>query len=252
MSVDQLANEVIDRAADAAVPDPPPGSGAAAALPLAPPVLAPTASARSGGPEVEVDDLAPSRSGDGPWGGSRRWTDARVVPMAPTAVATAWLAALARGDWTTAWSTTDANLRLALAQQWLDGLGRRGDNVSAWSLAAEVPHVGMWAPFADHLFGRWVRELDLPPSRSGDGRWVSRPSDHHQFGRDQFGRDLRPGAGRELCVLRMGPDASSGDLTLRLRDRWRLAGIGRGVMQPGWPARWIALVDGADDVDVAE
>jgi hypothetical protein len=231
MTIDHLAlDRAFDRAADAAAPDPPTGSGAAAAPRVA--------------RAVEADHLPV------PWGGSRRWADARVVPMDPAAVATAWLAALARGDWTTVWSTSDANLRLAVAQQWLARLGRTGDNVSAWSLAAEVPHVGMWAPFADQLFARWTRELDRTPLRSGDDLRVSGPSVHHQLGRvGRVGRLERPGrsersdVGRELCVVvgRDGDGRSTGALTLRLRDRWRIAGLGRGVLQPGWPARWLEL-----------
>jgi len=114
----------------------------------------------------------------------------------------------------------------------------------------------MWAPFADQLFARWTREIERHPPRSprsprsGDGLRVSGLSDHHQLGRDRRdgwdgwdGRAGRSDVGRELCVV-VGRDAggpSTGALTLRLRDRWRIAGLGRGVLQPGWPARWIEL-----------
>ena len=77
----------------------------------------------------------------------------------------AWLTAVRRGDWTTAWSTADPNLRLALAQQWLDGLDRTGDNVTAWSLAAEIPHIGMWAAFAEQLFPVGPRTCSPTPNR---------------------------------------------------------------------------------------
>ncbi|MGZ4726184.1 MAG: hypothetical protein ACXWB2_00550 [Acidimicrobiales bacterium] len=215
---DRLAGDVTSaRAVDAAVPDPTPGSGTAAA----PRVRSPRSVPATGAQIVPI-------AGSDPWARSRRWTDARVVPMGPPAVAVAWCTALARGDWTTAWWTTDPNLRLALAQQWLDGLGRTGDNVTAWALAAEVAHIGMWAPFADQLFARW--------SPTGGDRYAPGFSDRHQF--ERLGR---ADVGRELGVVHVGGDGPAPELTLRLRDRWRIAGVGRGVMQPGWPARWIDL-----------
>jgi hypothetical protein len=213
LSSDQIAIDVLAadvRAADAAVPDPPPGSGTAAVPPV------------------------PTReTGFVPWPQSRRWAEARVVPLAPAVVATAWLTALTRHDWTTVWSTTDPNLRLALAQQWLDGLDRTGDNVTAWSLAAEVPHIGMWAPFAEQLFAQW----SLIPGTVGRLR-VRGPSD-----RQALATGTRADVGRELCVVEVEAGPLDRPLTMRLRDRWRIAGLGHGVLQPGWPARWIDLED---------
>ena len=55
-----------------------------------------------------------------------------------------------------------------------------------------------------------------------------------------------PDVGRELCVVESTVAERVQPLTLRLRDRWRIAGLGRGVLQPGWPARWIDL-----DLDLA-
>ena len=246
LSRDQLAIDVLAadvRAADAAVPDPPPGSGTAAVLSRAP---SPDAGApRPGAGAVPRHASAPLRDAGSPsscagalpvpWAQSRRWAQARVVPLAPAVVATAWLTALARGDGTTTWSTTDPNLRLALAQQWLDGLGRTGDNVTAWSLAAEVPHIGLWAPFAEQLFARWSTDL----GRTAGDRGIPEVIERHQFR-----PTARPDVGRELCVVEAagrGTDSAPQPLTLRLRDRWHIAGLGRGVLQPGWPARWIAI-----------
>jgi len=201
MSVDQISRQITFRAADAAVPDLLPGSGAAA---------------------VSTSTLD---------------SEARFDPLDPGAVATAWLTALlVRRDWTTLWSTTDPNLRLAAAQRWLARIGSTGDNVTAWSLAAEVPHIGMWGPFADHQFSRWYRALAPTAPRPGDGAPAQSPTDRRQI-RVATSSDV----GRELCFVGADEAASTPVLTLRRRDRWRVAGIGAGVMQPGWPARWIAL-----------
>jgi hypothetical protein len=113
-------------------------------------------------------------------------------------------------------------------------LDRIGDNVTAWSLAAEVPHLGMWGSFAEHQFSRWAADLGAGAPRVA-GRYTS-------------GRSERPDAGRELCTVTITGVRGVACLTLRLRDRWRVAGLGHGVLQPGWPARWIDLEEGVESV----
>jgi hypothetical protein len=169
------------------------------------------------------------------------WAGPRHEPLGPDAEALRWLAALlVRRDWCSLWALTDANLRLASAQRWLDRFDRAGDNVTAWSLAAEVPHVGVWAPFAGDLFSRWASALSLGVASGDPVPDVT--------GRRRISVEACSAAGRELCVVTVAfdtsdrPPGSTCQLTLRRRDRWRVAGLGAGVLQPGWPPRWLDLL----------
>ncbi len=140
---------------------------------------------------------------------SRRWAEARVVPMAPAVVATAWLTALARHDWTSVVVDHRPEPAPGARPAVAGGPGshrRQRHGLVAGRRDPPHRHVG---PLRRAGLRPWSQLFAPPSSRTGDGPRVQGPPDRHQFG--VVGRSSRADVGRELCMVEatVGPTAGS-------------------------------------------
>ena len=163
-------------------------------------------------------------------------------PTGPVSAVYAWLDLIKAGDFASAWTRMDDNLRLCRAQAWL-WANRKHEDIASRNLEQEARHLvelpsrsAFWSDFAatelDQLYESWERFLDA----NEDGT----------LGAASHSRVMGP----ELEIVVLQDTGTQGTViydqdtlildafvfTLRLADGgWKVAAYGDFIPTPGWP-----------------
>lgn len=160
-------------------------------------------------------------------------------PDGPLSWGAEWFDCVLFEDFDTAWTITDPSFRLALAQQWVIDTGRGRDQPLAQHLAFAEPAPGSdWAQFSRDQLDRWLGAFR--PAFNGSFRLLE---------------DEAELVGPDLGVIAVAPDESPNEvseaddrpitaqhLVMRLTNQWRVAGLGRSFVRPGWPPTQVPLL----------
>ncbi|HEX6597009.1 MAG TPA: hypothetical protein VF045_08745 [Acidimicrobiales bacterium] len=164
---------------------------------------------------------------------------ARPEPGTPQAAALDWVAAVMdRRDLAAAWESTEATLRLVLAQDWVwnhrhdPAIGHQADwDEIAAGLAGGPEDHALWERFCSDLLTMWHRTWKGFSAHS----WTVRP-DPEVIDLDlEMVTFVEPGP---AAYHPAGPAFSRRFAMRHTTDGWRVAGInGDQLFEPGWPPR---------------